>query len=92
MFAVGSADLQLINFTRATYVGTSSAENQDDPSSTPDLTQNLDSDGESHTVDIGLLLTKEYLHQLPRSQKFRLISHTPDDKYNYPATYMHGCN
>ena len=72
------------------------AENQDDPSSTPDLTENPDNDSESQTelyaMDLGLLLTKGSLQQLPRSQKFRLISHTPDDKYNYPATYMHSCN
>ena len=84
----------IINFTHATYVGMSSAENQDDPSSTPDLTKNQDSDGKSHTelhaMDLGL--TKGSLQQLPRSQNSDLSVQYNYDKCNYPVTYIHGYN
>ena len=43
-------------------------------------------------MDIGALLKEGKLQSLSQSMKLGLVRHTPDVKFNYPTTYMHGCN
>ena len=47
---------------------------------------------DTHSLDIGLLLRKGDLQKLPRNHKLEIINHVPDPQFNYPATYMNGCN
>lgn len=43
-------------------------------------------------LDIGYLLKHENLSHLPQSMKLRLVNHTPEAGYNYPAKNMYGIN
>ena len=72
-------------------------ENSCDDTSSPSSTSSQAQYGsgasmDTHSLDIGLLLGKGDLQQLPQNHKLEIINHDPDAKYNYPATYMNGCN
>ena len=43
-------------------------------------------------MDIGVLVKRGKLQSLTQSMKLRLVNHTPDSKFNYPKTYLNGCN
>ena len=43
-------------------------------------------------LDIGVLLKRGKLQSLPRSLKLQVVNHNPDSKFNYPKTYLNGCN
>ena len=47
---------------------------------------------DTHSLDIGLLLGRGDLQKLPQNHKLEIINHVPDAKFNYPTTYMNGCN
>ena len=46
----------------------------------------------AHDLDIGILIRKGSLSQLPQNEKLEIINHSPDIAYNYPTRHMHGCN
>ena len=43
-------------------------------------------------MDIRVLVKRGKLQSLPQSMKLRLVNHTPYSKFNYPKTYLNGCN
>ncbi len=43
-------------------------------------------------MDIGALLKEKKVHSLSQSMRLRLVNHNQDSKYNFPKTYLNGCN
>ena len=43
-------------------------------------------------MDFGVLLKNGTLNSLTQNNKLKLLNHTPDSNFNYPTTFLNGCN
>ena len=43
-------------------------------------------------MDIGVLLKKGEVQSLSQSVKLKIVNQMPDNRFNYPKTYLNGCN
>ena len=50
------------------------------------------SESDSIPMDIGVLLKNGTLNSLTQNNKLKLLNHTPDINFNYPTTFLNGCN